>query len=70
MFFARKLLTSNSKCILPLKVFLEIDSKLIKYINKMMYDCYGFEDIVKNDIGAIMARIQFFESNEKRRYYL
>ncbi len=43
-----------------------IDSRLIKDVNKMLKHCYGFEDIVKNDVDAIIARIQFVKKNEER----
>ncbi len=47
-----------------------MNSKLIKDADKILKDCYSFEDIVKNDVQGIMTRIQFVERNEEMKYYV
>ena len=66
MKFAYNMCYSNNKLISKLRNFIINKSCIINEMKLIMYDKYGVENFINNDIDALISRIYFVQRNEER----
>ena len=59
------LLKSNSVCIVPFKLYLSDQSKIVRDIIEIARKCYNIENLLDNDFDAIVSRIQYVQDREE-----
>ena len=66
--FVFNIIKSKSPCMTHLKLYIRYYSKLKDGIRKTFRELYDIEDVLDNDLDAVIARINFVQSREVRRY--
>ena len=65
-----KLVNTHNSLVSKLRYFLMLRSSFYRFISRMCTDLYGIDLIHRNDLAALLARIDFVEKNEPRSCYV
>jgi hypothetical protein len=66
MKFAYNMCYSNNKMMIKLRNYIINNSCVVNEMKEVMYDKYGVENFINNDLDALISRINFVQRNEER----
>ena len=65
-----RLIRASSPCLRDLSYYFKHNSIFKSNIDSLFKDVYDINDVLKNDMDAIIARIYFIQRNEPHSHYV